>query len=124
MLTLSVGLSLQTRRGSKADPVTEDDVLRAIDKLQVLGGGFGVVRVGDRRLVRSVPGELNTDKNQALLLAQGRGHISKRQLTEVTHSCLQKHSELPSCAEFISAHTMYIGILAEPCYMPKEQMAV
>ncbi|KAK9916099.1 hypothetical protein WJX75_008566 [Coccomyxa subellipsoidea] len=74
-----------TRRGSKADPVTEDDVLRAIDKLQVLGGGFGVVRVGDRRLVRSVPGELNTDKNQALLLAQGRGHISKRQLTEAYH---------------------------------------
>ena len=58
-------------------------MLRAIDKLQVLGGGFGVVRVGDRRLVRSVPGELNTDKNQALLLAQGRGYISKRQLTEV-----------------------------------------
>ncbi len=79
----SSNLFWQRRRGSKADPVTEDDVLRAIDKLQVLGGGFGVVRVGDRRLVRSVPGELNTDKNQALLLAQGRGYISKRQLTEV-----------------------------------------
>lgn len=58
-------------------------MLRAIDKLQCLGGGIGVVRVGERRLVRSVPGELNTDKNQALALAQGRGCISKRQLTEV-----------------------------------------
>ena len=36
---------LQRRRGSRADPVTEDDVLRAMDKLKVLGGGFDVVTV-------------------------------------------------------------------------------
>ena len=34
-------------------------------------------------LVRSVPGELNTDKNEVLRLAQGRGFISKKQLIEV-----------------------------------------
>ncbi len=34
---------LQRRRGSRADPITEDDVLRAMDKLKVLGGGFDVV---------------------------------------------------------------------------------
>jgi ESCRT-II complex subunit VPS22 len=38
---------LQRRRGSKADPITEDDVMRAIDKLKVLGGGFSVMKVGD-----------------------------------------------------------------------------
>jgi hypothetical protein len=32
--------------------VSEDDILRAIAKLGVLGGGFAVVRVGDRRMVR------------------------------------------------------------------------
>lgn len=37
---------LQRRRGSKADPITEDDVMRAIDKLKVLGGGFSVMKVG------------------------------------------------------------------------------
>ena len=36
---------LQRRRGSKADPITEDDVIRAIDKLQVLGGGFSIMKV-------------------------------------------------------------------------------
>ena len=36
---------LQRRRGSRADPVTEDDVLRAMAKLKVLGGGFDVVTV-------------------------------------------------------------------------------
>ncbi|CAK0737029.1 hypothetical protein CVIRNUC_000843 [Coccomyxa viridis] len=70
------------RRGSKAEPITEDDVIRAIDKLKVLGGGFSIMKVGQQMLVRSVPGELNTDKNEVLRLAQGRGFISKKQLIE------------------------------------------
>jgi hypothetical protein len=43
------------------------------------------MQVGSQRLVRSVPGELNRDKNAALALAQasGRGHISKAQLADV-----------------------------------------
>ena len=40
-------------------------------------------QVGQQTLVRSVPGELNTDKNEVLRLAQGRGFISKKQLIEV-----------------------------------------
>ena len=38
--------------------------------------------------MRSVPGELNSDKNEALRLAQGAGHISKQQLAEVRLSHL------------------------------------
>ena len=38
------------RRGGAAQPVSEDDVLRAIDRLAVLGGGWRVMkRRGDRR---------------------------------------------------------------------------
>lgn len=44
---------VQRRRGTRTDPVSEDDILRAITKLGVLGGGFSVVRVGERRLVRA-----------------------------------------------------------------------
>lgn len=44
-------MRMQRRRGSRADPVSEDDILRAIAKLGVLGGGFAVVKVGERRLV-------------------------------------------------------------------------
>lgn len=68
------------RRGSQADPISEDDVARAIKKLQVLGGGFGLVAVGRQQLVRSVPGELNMDKNKVLELAQEAGFIAQRQL--------------------------------------------
>ena len=42
-----------------------------------------LAQVGQQTLVRSVPGELNTDKNEVLRLAQGRGFISKKQLVEV-----------------------------------------
>ena len=38
--------------------------------LQVLGSGFEVISVGRRKLVRSVPTELNRDHNGILGLAQ------------------------------------------------------
>ena len=52
-------------------------------------------QVGQQTLVRSVPGELNTDKNEVLRLAQGRGFISKRQLIEVRK---------PGCSAFMNFH--------------------
>lgn len=64
---------VQRRRGSLADPISEDDILRAIGKLKALGSGFAVERIGKQALVRSVPGELNTDKNKLLELGQATG---------------------------------------------------
>ena len=45
--------------------------------------------------MRSVPGELNTDKNEVLRLAQGRGCISKQQLTEVRQAMAGAQSSTP-----------------------------
>ena len=50
--------------------VSEDDLLRAIERLAALGSGFGVVRIGTRQFVRSVPTELSTDSNEVIELAQ------------------------------------------------------
>ena len=41
-----------------------------LHELQVLGNGFEVISVGKRKLVRSVPTELNKDHNEILELAQ------------------------------------------------------
>ncbi|KAL5735985.1 hypothetical protein ACOSP7_030446 [Xanthoceras sorbifolium] len=67
---------LRQRRKSDREAVSEDDCLRAISKLKVLGSGFEVISVGKKKLVRSVPTELNKDHNQILELAQAQGFVT------------------------------------------------
>uniref|UniRef100_A0A0D6R6V0 Vacuolar protein sorting-associated protein n=1 Tax=Araucaria cunninghamii TaxID=56994 RepID=A0A0D6R6V0_ARACU len=66
---------LSKRRRSSREAISEDDCLRAISKLKVLGSGFEVFSVGKKKLVRSVPTELNKDHNEILEMAQGRGYV-------------------------------------------------
>jgi hypothetical protein len=58
--------------------VSEDDLLNAIKQLKVLGGGFGVVTIGAKKLVSSVPRELNRDHNAVFELAQVRSRLPLR----------------------------------------------
>ena len=55
--------------------IPREDLARAIKKLRVLGGGFAVIPVGGRRLVQSVPGELNMDHTAVLQQAEVGGKI-------------------------------------------------
>ncbi|KAF9613707.1 hypothetical protein IFM89_010149 [Coptis chinensis] len=64
------------RRKTAREAVSEDDCLRAISKLKVLGSGFEVISVGKKKLVRSVPTELNKDHNEILDLAQAHGYVT------------------------------------------------
>lgn len=52
--------------GSKHERITSDDVLKAIEKLAVMGGGYRIVRVGAEPYVVSVPYELNADQTLVL----------------------------------------------------------
>ncbi|CAN6460193.1 unnamed protein product [Victoria cruziana] len=67
---------LNQRRRAARDTVSEDDCLRAISKLKGLGSGFEVLSVGKKRLVRSVPTELNKDHNELLEIAQSQGYVT------------------------------------------------
>lgn len=49
-----------------------DDIVRAIRTLKPLSGGFQILQIGDRKMVRSVPKELDKDQSALLLLAQVR----------------------------------------------------
>lgn len=71
---------VKRRRGSGATEVSEDDVMRAVKKLKVLGSGFDVSRFGAQTMIRSVPVELNKDHNLLLEKAQGKGYVSKFEL--------------------------------------------
>uniref|UniRef100_A0A7R9SVP1 GAR domain-containing protein n=1 Tax=Polyblepharides amylifera TaxID=1486889 RepID=A0A7R9SVP1_9CHLO len=62
--------AVQRRRGSAADPVSEDDVKQAIKHIKVLGGGYRIVNIGNKHMVYSVPMELNKDQNAVLEFAQ------------------------------------------------------
>eukprot|EP00252_Welwitschia_mirabilis_P007804 TRINITY_DN1951_c0_g1_i2.p1 TRINITY_DN1951_c0_g1~~TRINITY_DN1951_c0_g1_i2.p1 ORF type:complete len:220 (-),score=45.92 TRINITY_DN1951_c0_g1_i2:299-958(-) len=71
---------LSKRRRSSREAVSEDDCMRAISKLKVLGNGFEVVSVGKKRFVRSVPVELNIDHNKILELAQASGYVTMEEV--------------------------------------------
>jgi len=61
--------SVQKRRGSIAQPISEDDLLRAIERLACLGGGWKVLTIGGKKVIRSVPVELSQDQGEVIRLA-------------------------------------------------------
>lgn len=62
--------------------ITDDDVERAVQALSALGSGFSVVKVGERRLVRSVPLELSDDGRVVLEFANSDGWTTARRISE------------------------------------------
>ncbi len=61
-------------RGVGGDVITEDDVLRSIKTLKPLGAGYEVIDVGGgKKMVRSVPRELDADQAVVLAVAQEDG---------------------------------------------------
>jgi ESCRT-II complex subunit VPS22 len=77
-------IRLLKSRGKYGQDVSDDDMLRAIKKLRVLGSGFAVIPVGGRRLVQSVPGELSMDHTTILQSAESSGYISHSDLVQET----------------------------------------
>eukprot|EP01029_Cantina_marsupialis_P028427 TRINITY_DN776156_c0_g1_i1.p1 TRINITY_DN776156_c0_g1~~TRINITY_DN776156_c0_g1_i1.p1 ORF type:complete len:250 (-),score=56.70 TRINITY_DN776156_c0_g1_i1:138-887(-) len=68
---------IEKLRGSNAVKVSLDDIQRAIKKVSMLGSGFQVIEVGKRKMVLSVPCELNPDHASLMELAQESGHVSE-----------------------------------------------
>ncbi|KAK3811455.1 MAG: EAP30/Vps36 family-domain-containing protein [Linnemannia gamsii] len=72
-----------TNKDNSGMEVTEDDVLRSIKTLAPLGSGFQVFQIGDRKMVSSVPRELNRDQSIVLGLVQKtNGHVNMNVVSE------------------------------------------
>ncbi|KAI9725312.1 MAG: hypothetical protein M1828_003327 [Chrysothrix sp. TS-e1954] len=56
--------------------VSDDDILQAVQSLKPLGSGFAVVTLGNKRMIRSVPKELNTDQSHVLTAIQVEGYVT------------------------------------------------
>ncbi|KAJ3044485.1 ESCRT-II subunit protein snf8 [Rhizophlyctis rosea] len=72
---------LERMRGRNAQQISEDDILRSIKNLRPLGNGFDIVTIGDRKLIQSVPRELNRDFSAVLDLAHHVGFVRISDLT-------------------------------------------
>eukprot|EP00127_Corallochytrium_limacisporum_P003802 Clim_evm16s153 gene=Clim_evmTU16s153 len=70
------------KRGKKADPVTVDDIVDSVKKLGKLGGGYTIFKAGGRKILQSVPLELNLDHSQALAIADDNGGFITMNLLE------------------------------------------
>lgn len=56
--------------------VTEDDIQRALDSLEPLGGMFKITMLGSTKFIRSVPKELNPDQSKVLEVIQVLGYVT------------------------------------------------
>jgi len=59
----------QLRKMRNTDNISEKDVTRAIERLEVLGGGVKIKKFGGKELIVSVPDELNNDQSMILEFA-------------------------------------------------------
>lgn len=62
--------------GGAGGAISEDDVRRAVETLRPLGGSYGIVRVGYKEYIRSVPRELSHDQAAVVEAAQVLGYVS------------------------------------------------
>ncbi|CAD5223918.1 unnamed protein product [Bursaphelenchus okinawaensis] len=69
---------LKSRSKTRKEPISQDDIIRAVKKLKVLGHGFELIPLGSGRfLIQSVPGELSMDDTRVLQLAEeNQSHVS------------------------------------------------
>jgi len=70
-------------RSNSQQSITSNDIMEAMDKIKILGSGFGLIQLGKKEYIRSVPCELNNDHHEILMLAQNNdGKISQMDIHE------------------------------------------
>ncbi len=62
--------------------VTEDDIERALESLEPLGGMFKTTMLGSNKFIRSVPKELNPDQATVLEVIQVLGYVTVSMLRD------------------------------------------
>lgn len=90
--------SLRTRRNVHAPPISEDDIRHAVNKLQGLGQGFKLLKIGKNTFVQSVPKDLKDDYGKVLSLAEVTGFVRVSDIIQATqwpeHQAVETLEEL------------------------------
>jgi ESCRT-II complex subunit VPS22 len=66
----------------RPDVCMQRDILQAVKALAPLGSGFSIITVGNKRMIRSIPKELNTDQSKALEAIQVMGFVTVSMLED------------------------------------------
>ena len=56
--------------------ISEDDIERAVKSLEPLGSGFVILSIANKRFIRSVPKEFNTDQSTVFEVLQLLGSVT------------------------------------------------
>jgi ESCRT-II complex subunit VPS22 len=67
---------LRRLRATGSQAISTDDVQRAVGKMKVLGSGFGIIEIGQEKMVVSVPVEFNKDHFQIIALASETAFVT------------------------------------------------
>ncbi|KAJ3212016.1 ESCRT-II subunit protein snf8 [Entophlyctis luteolus] len=73
---------VEKMRGSNAVRISDDDIVQAVKSMAVLGNDFQVVTYGSRKMVQSVPRELNPDYDNVMAMAQESGYVTVRSVAD------------------------------------------
>ena len=85
----------QVRQGSSADEIEDEDVLKAIEKLSILGGGIRAIKSGKTYIIQSVASELSMDSTVVMLKAEERGgHVDCSFLTNTLDWSLERATKI------------------------------
>lgn len=79
---MEVDKLLQRIQQHKNQKVTLGDIETAISKIRVLNPAFGIVKLGNKRVVKSVPVELNQDHNDILKIAEETASITVKEAVD------------------------------------------
>lgn len=93
--TTSAGKKLPSTNSQPQQKVSKDDVLRAIEKISILGNGFQIINMGHQKMILSVPMEVNPDFMTLLSIAQQyQGMITKTIITSSPYSWTKERFSL------------------------------
>lgn len=76
LLNIKDALNELRKRRKNQTLISIDDIERSVKKLNVLGQGFKILKIGNDKLIQSVPIELSDDHTSILVLSKKYGYVS------------------------------------------------
>jgi hypothetical protein len=102
---------------------TRDDIVRSVKKLKVLGKGFDVITIASRKMIQSIPQEMNMDHTTVLTHAGTDGYIlandlrNKLQWTEERMTTVLVSLSSPFSREWEDPRGTYLYLVTYRCLM-------